>query len=164
MLLLILFTIIIRSNFGTIFISDFTSLLFSKYETYLTDEKLVSNFGVGLILTWILVFYNIAVILFVLSKLKQQDHEELVILKLAVLFWVISLIGAIGLSSRFYFYFIPFLIVASTIIAKKTEKNIYVNYSYIFLIVFYFLYYFITVWTKSDNFNLYFRDYHTIFS
>jgi hypothetical protein len=161
-LFLIIFTIFIRSEYGIKIMMGITLLFFDRYEIYVMNENINSEFSLGLILYWILIFIFIIITLFILTKLKlKEENNERVILKLSLCFWVVFLIGSFGLSSRLYFFFAPFLIVASTIIAKKLISNT-LRYSYLFLLLFYFSFYFFNDWIQNENFDQYFREYHNI--
>ena len=131
---------------------------FERYQEYLDEESIDIQLSIFTVIAMIFAALFIFFTSYFIQK-RENTPAQNVILKLSLLFWAVCFFPNIGLSSRFFFYFAPFLTVSISIILSKIDFQLRVILTIIVLLFFSARFY---NWTQNQKFELYFREYHSI--
>ncbi len=127
---------------------------FSRYETYLVNEKISGLRRLSYLLLLFMLYLNIK------TLTKPLTKRESLLIKLSILYFIVMLAPSIGLMSRLYFFLgFPFLVGSIYIIQK--ENNIILRYTYTGCILLMFSMEFYS-FAMSERFALLYLNYHSI--
>lgn len=138
----------------------FVERFFPVYTFYTDSATSSSGFSITNI---IFMVTKLTIFILTLTVLKEPGlaKSDYVLIKLALLYSFILITPGVGLSSRFLFYFAPFLVITAPFIARKIKTSSWrIIYILLFAAIFLYQFYYFTIGEQM----IYYSNYESILS
>lgn len=141
-------------------VDAFVERFFPVYTFYTDSATSSSGFSINNI---IFMATKLTLFILTLTVLKEPGlvKSDYVLIKLALLYSFILITPGVGLSSRFLFYFAPFLVIATPFIARKMKNSSWrIIYILLFAAIFLYQFYYFIIGEQMT----YYSNYESILS